>query len=201
MRKSKGKKGSKLVIARATTRLSRGSRCGAVAEAAEIAALERPPGALEHGAARGGGAARQGLVRRDDGLVLPAPAADGIRTGADLAIPDAAATDRAAPARFFFFWPPSSSGSAARRSRSPRGDELTAGRWARGRRPRGAPRQLRRRGRGRAGGRAGGCPWRLVREPSPVRRISGDVATLALLHGRWAAGPQGAGSARRRACC
>jgi hypothetical protein len=62
----KGKKGSKLVIARATRRLASVEESGAaqdgVAEAAEVAALERPPGALEHGAARGGGAARQDLA-------------------------------------------------------------------------------------------------------------------------------------------
>jgi hypothetical protein len=56
---------------------------------------------------------------------LPRRASDGIRTGADCAIPGAgAAADRAAPARFFFFFF-SSSGSAAR-SPSPQGHEPVA---------------------------------------------------------------------------
>jgi hypothetical protein len=42
-----------------------------VADAAEVAALERPPGALEHGAVRGG-AARDDLVGRERGLLAPA---------------------------------------------------------------------------------------------------------------------------------
>jgi hypothetical protein len=159
-----------------------------VADAAEVAALERPPGALEHGAVRSG-AARDDLVGRERGPLISAPA--GLRP------PPPPRLGRY-PHRRRLRHPGRRGGGGSGGPRAlllllllvlrERGEEpepAGARAGSRGRRARGGPRRRRGRGRGSAGGRAGGGPWRLLREPSPVRQISGDVAALEFVHGRW----------------
>jgi hypothetical protein len=132
---------------------------------------------------------------------LPRRASDGIRTGADLAIPGpGAAADRATPARFDFLLPPSSSGSAAR-SPSPRGDEPVAVASQRTSSSRRSPpaatvwagvggRESRRRSMAVAPG--------AITSTADLRRCGG--ARVRAWEVGWAGAGEG-GRTRRRACC